>query len=103
MMGCGNRIAVTLIGATGADNIYTKPTTMAPHLYANKIEFSTKSPPKCFSASIPWHIDESATRRSCPILTFPRKIVFQEWRNINVTFQRKEDEDNTEAGIHTRI
>ena len=36
-------------------------------------------------------------------LTFPRKIVFQEWRNINVTFERKEDEEYSEAGIHTRI
>ena len=36
-------------------------------------------------------------------MTFPRKIVFQEWRNINVTFERKADEEYTEAGIHTRI
>jgi hypothetical protein len=36
-------------------------------------------------------------------LTFPRKIVFQEWRKINVTFEREENAENTEAGIHAGI
>jgi hypothetical protein len=37
------------------------------------------------------------------IVTFPRKIVFQEWRKINVTFEREENAENTEAGIHAGI
>jgi hypothetical protein len=36
-------------------------------------------------------------------LSFPRKIVFQEWRKINVTFERNIDEKDTEAGIHAGI
>jgi hypothetical protein len=38
-----------------------------------------------------------------PHMTFPRKIVFQEWRKINVTFEREENAENTEAGIHAGI
>jgi hypothetical protein len=32
-------------------------------------------------------------------MRFLRKIVFQEWSNINVTFERREDEEYTGAGI----